>query len=364
LMYFDVITIGTATRDAFVRSKDFHVDNDRHVLGGKGLVMPLGAKLEIEKIVFSTGGGATNTAVTFAKQGLKTAAISVVGNDVSGEAIIQELKEDKVNTDFIVRRKELPTAYSILLHPEGGERTVLVYRGASENLSSKDIPCKKIKTKWFYISSLAGNIGLLQNLVEFARKKKIKIAYNPGGKELKQRKKLLPILKHIDILTVDRSEAALITGVSYKNERKIFQKWDKMSPGINVMTDARNGLWVSDGKYLYKAGIYKERAVIDRTGAGDAFGSGFLSGIFHKIPNPKIRLLGEFQGFARRKQRHLLPTQISKLTIEDIKYAIRLGSANATSKVEGIGAKFGLLTKKQFETQKRWKNLLIKVAKL
>ena len=343
-MRFDVITIGTATRDAFVKSKDFHIDPDHHVLSGRGLVMPLGAKLEIEKMVFSTGGGATNTAVTFAKQGLKTAAISVVGNDVSGEAIIQELKHEKVDAGFIVRRKDMPTAYSILLHPEGGERTVLVYRGASESLSPKDIPWTKIKTKWFYISSLAGNIGLLKNLVEFARKKKIRIAYNPGGKELKQRKKLLPILKHIDVLTVDRQEAALITGVSYKNEKKIFQKWDKMSPGINVMTDARNGLWVSDGKCLYKAGIYKERAVIDRTGAGDAFGSGFLSGILHKIPNPK--------------------SQILKLTPEDIKYAIRLGSANATSKVEGIGAKYGLLTKKQFETHKRWKNLHIKIVKI
>ena len=110
------------------------------------------------------------------------------------------------------------------------------------------------------------------------------------------------------------------------------------------MTDARNGLWVSDGKCLYKAGIYKERAVIDRTGAGDAFGSGFLSRILHKIPNPK--------------------SQILKLTPEDIKYAIRLGSANATSKVEGIGAKYGLLTKKQFETHKRWKNLHIKIVKI
>ena len=343
-MQFDVITIGTATRDAFVKSKDFHVDKDRHVLGGRGLVMPLGAKLEIEKIEFSSGGGATNTAVTFSKQGLKTAALCVVGNDVLGEAIIQELKREKVDADFVVKRKELPTAYSILLHPEGGERTVLVYRGASESLSLKDIPWQKLKTKWFYISSLAGNIGLLKNLVDFAKKKKIKIAYNPGGKELKQRKKLLPILKYIDVLTVDRQEAALITGVSYKNEKEIFQKWDKMSPGINVITDARNGLWVSDGKYLYKTGIYKEKAIIDRTGAGDAFASGFVAGVIRQLTTNNQQLL--------------------TLTTKNIKYAIKLGSANATSKVEGIGAKYGLLTKKQFETQKRWKKLFIKVDKI
>ena len=51
-MKFDIITIGTATRDVFVKSDSFHVDPDHHVLGGKGLVLPLGAKLEIPEIFF------------------------------------------------------------------------------------------------------------------------------------------------------------------------------------------------------------------------------------------------------------------------------------------------------------------------
>ena len=117
-----------------------------------------------------------------------------------------------------------------------------------------------------------------------------------------------------------------------------------MSPGINVITDARNGLWVSDGKYLYKTGIYKEKAIIDRTGAGDAFASGFVAGVIRQLTTNNQQLL--------------------TLTTKNIKYAIKLGSANATSKVEGIGAKYGLLTKKQFETQKRWKKLFIKVDKI
>ncbi|MFY9461666.1 MAG: carbohydrate kinase family protein [Candidatus Sungiibacteriota bacterium] len=330
-MFYDVITIGTATRDAFVKSKDFHIDRDAHVLGGKGLVMPLGAKLEIPGIYFSTGGGATNSAVTFARQGFKTACIAAVGDDVSGNTVIRELEREKVNAGFI-RKEKKPTAYSILLEPSSGERTVLVYRGASEDLEEKLLPWPRLRTRWFYISSLAGNIRLLRKVVDFAKKNGIRIAYNPGGKELKQRKKLLPLLKHVSILIANREEASLITGVSYKNEKAIFKKWDTMSPGINVMTDARNGVWVSDGAHLYKAGIYKEKKIVDRTGAGDAFGSGFAASIMRK---PK-----------------------------DIVRAVKLGSANATAKVEGMGAKYGLLTHREFETGTRWRYLAIKTVKI
>lgn len=328
---FDVITIGTATRDAFVKSEDFHVDKDKHVLGGKGLVMPLGAKLEIPEIYFSTGGGAANAAVTFARQGFKTASIAMVGDDVSGNTVVRELEREGVNAGFVLKGKK-PTAYSILLEPPSGERTVLVYRGASEDLEAKLIPWTRVRTRWFYVSSLAGNLRLLERIVVFAEKNNIKIAYNPGGKELRQRRKLLPLLKRVAILIANREEASLITAAPYKNEKDMFRKWDIMSPGINVMTDARRGVWVSDGKNMYRAGIYKEKRIVDRTGAGDAFGSGFAASMMKK---PK-----------------------------DIVRAIRLGSANATAKVEGMGAKYGLLTRREFEKESRWRRLSIKITEL
>ncbi len=336
-MKFDVITIGTATRDVFIKSDTFHIDPDHHVLGGKGLVMPLGAKIEVPEIYFSTGGGATNAAVTFARQGKKTACIAVIGDDDSGHVILRDLKKEKVHTGFMrhvsqaysltARPYKDATAFSLLIEPSSGERTVLVHRGVSERLNAAAIPWSSIATKWFYVSSLAGNIALLRRIVAFAKKQHIKIAYNPGGKELNQRHALLPLLKSIDILIVNREEAAIITSVDFSKEKELFQVWDKMSPGINVMTDARNGLWVSDGTKIYHAGIYKEKKMMDRTGAGDAFGSGFVASL---IDNPN-----------------------------DIHRAIRLGSANATAKVEGMGAKYGLLTKSEFEKSARFKQLMI-----
>lgn len=330
-MKFDIITIGTATRDAFIKSKDFHVDPDHHVLGGKALVMPLGAKLEIPDIYFSTGGGATNAAVTFARQGFRAATIAMVGDDVSGTTIKKDLAKEGVSTAFICVSKK-PTAYSVLLEPLSGERTVLVYRGASELLKPRDIEWDTLKAKWLYISSLAGNIPLLARLIAHAKKQGIQIAYNPGGKELLQKEKLMPFLKSVHVLIANREEAVLITDVHHEDERELFQKWDALSPGINVLTDARKGVSVSDGRIFYHAGIFSEKQVVDRTGAGDAFGSGFVSSL---IAHP-----------------------------DDIGRAIRLGSANATAKVEGMGAKYGLLTAHAFESAKRWRTLPIRTEEL
>ncbi|MDP3770212.1 MAG: carbohydrate kinase family protein [Candidatus Sungbacteria bacterium] len=325
-MKFDVITIGTATRDAFIKSEHFHVDPDHHVLGGKGLVMALGAKIEVPDIFFSTGGGATNAAVTLSRQQKKTACIAVIGNDDSGHSVLNDLKKEGVYTGLMQQEKE-GTAFSLLLEPPSGERTVLVHRGVSEHLKSSGIQWQKIDTKWFYISSLAGNIALLKRIIAFSREKGIHIAYNPGGKELKQRAVLVPLLKYIKVLIVNREEASVITGVAFEKQKEMFALWDKMSPGINVMTDARNGVSVSDGTHVYHAGIYKEKKMVDRTGAGDAFGSGFVASIMD-YPH-------------------------------DIERAIRLGSANATAKVEGMGAKYGLLTGSEFEKSSRFRRLEI-----
>ncbi len=328
---FDVVTIGSATRDVFIRSGNFHVDRDSHVLSGKGLVMPLGAKIDLPELFFSTGGGATNAAVTFARHGLKTACIAAVGDDVSGRAVAETLKKDRISAAFLAV-VDRPTAYSMLLEPPSGERTVLVYRGAASLLDGRRVPWSRIRTRMFYVSALGGNIGFLRRIIAFGRRKKITIAYNPGGGELRQRRALLPMLKHIQILIANREEAAAITGVPFGDVGRIFKKWDVMSPGINVMTDARNGVWVSDGTFLYKAGIFKEKKLVDRTGAGDAFGSGFVASLAAH-PN-------------------------------DIERAIRFGSANATAKVEGIGAKYGLLTRAQFERDRRWRRLKITKTRL
>lgn len=327
---FDIITIGSATRDGFFEGIKFIPCESEKFITGKGIALPLGAKIKVPKVHFLTGGSATNTAVTFARQGLKTAIICRVGNDVSGETIIREQEEEGIDTKFIQIDYTVPTAYSVIFLTPSGERTILSYKGCAEKLTAWEISWEKIKTQWICIGSLGKEKNILKGLIQFAVSKNIKLAINPGWNELEWLKKHPKWLDKFEIFICNQEEAAYFTDISYNKEKKIFEKLDRLVKGIVVMTKGKNGASVSNGKYLWKAGVFKKKA-IDATGAGDAFASGFIA-IF--IKNKEID---------------------EKL----IKEAIRVGNANACSVVEHIGTKPGVLYKKDLKNP-RFQNLKIK----
>jgi ribokinase len=334
---FDIVAIGTATRDVFLKSSGLKVLRDpKHLreIGfstGEAECFALGAKIGVEKPVFTVGGGAANAAITFVRQGLKTAALLRVGVDESAKAILNKLKTEKI-APLIVQDKHEGTAYSTILLTEMGERTILVYRGASEAFQLKEVPLKKIeKTRWAYIVPGGIAFGVLKDIIVYLKRKGVMIAMNPSRHYLQMGiAKLKEILDKLDVVIVNREEAAELTGVDYTKSREIFRKFDDLVPGIAVVTSGAEGAMVSDGRYLYKAGIFKEKKLVDRTGAGDAFGSGFVAGLILK---------------------------------RDINFALRLASANATSVVEKIGAEEGILKKGDLEAS-RWKYLNLDIEPL
>src|SRR3989344_2457449 len=97
---YDIITIGAATRDVFITSTKFKTKRDDNSPTDVDLVLPLGSKINVENIIFESGGGATNAAVTFARQGLKVATLCRVGDDPGGRAIIEALEKEGVDSGF------------------------------------------------------------------------------------------------------------------------------------------------------------------------------------------------------------------------------------------------------------------------
>ncbi len=346
---FDVITIGTATRDAFLRSREFKIISTPEYQSGEGLCLPSGAKIDLDDIVFATGGGATNAAVTFSRQGFHTAAVCKIGNDVSGREVLSSLKLEGVSTGLMVEDEKLKTAYSVLILSNTGERTVLVYRGASENLAVEEINPRTLNAQWFYIAgSLPSDVLAL--ILNQAKSVNAKVAMNPSKSQIKLGLKGLgDFLKKLDVVIMNREEGSLLTGIKYGSVQDIFKKLDEYVKGVVVLTDGSKGVMVSDGQKIYQAGIYKEKMVADRTGAGDAFGSGFVAGLIQRQAAP---LRQSFEGQASGKR------QIDQ---EDIVHAIKLASANATSVVESVGAKVGILSQNAFENESRWKELDIKI---
>lgn len=336
----DVITIGTAVRDLFVKSKEFKVLKEKSFTTGKAFALPLGAKIDLDEMVFSSGGMGINSAITFARQGYKTACLCRVGDDMGGEEIRKDILKDGISEDFIRVKKGENTGYSILLLNSQGERTILTSRGASANFHwAEDVNEAKMEASWFYLGGSLP-IEFVESTVELAKRKGARVAFAPSKVHIKLGLgRLGGVFKKTNLVTMNREEAAAITEIDYKNEKEIFTKLDEYVEDIVVMTEGARGVLVSDGRNIYQAGIFKEKKLIDRTGAGDAFGSAFVASLMN-IDN------------------------LSNIKEEDMKLAIRLASANSTSVVEYMGANAGILKKEDFENDSRWDNLDIKVKQI
>jgi len=326
---FDVITIGSAAKDIFLRGIDFASINSKKFKTGKGICLGLASKNNVLEADLFNGGSAVNTAVTFARQGLKTGAIFRIGDDLFGKEILEFLKKEKVNVRFSQKDKKEKTAFSVIFLDKNGERTILDYKGVGKNINEKEIPWSKIQTKWFYVGTLGGNKKLLEKILAFLKESKIKIAGNPSLADLKILKANPKLLKNYDVFILNQEEASYLTGISYQKEKEIFKKLDELVDGIVVMTKGVKGVSLSDGKNIYRALIFPQKA-FDRTGAGDAFGSGFVAG--------------------------LIRFQDSRFKIQE---SIRLAMANATSVVEKLGANTGVLTKNEFLKTKRFRKIKI-----
>ena len=342
---YDVITIGTATRDVFLSSPDFKVVRDPvHLeklgfLNGEATCLAFGGKLEVDTPVLTVGGGAANAATTFARQGFRVASVVKVGEDENGAAVLDHMKKENITPLPLFDAKAM-TAFSVILLSPEGERTIMHYRGASQDMTKHEVPWDKLKSRWVYI--VPGNIptSVMSDMMSHFKANKVMVAMNLSRHYIELgEKKLKSILQNLAVVIMNREEAAEMTGLHYNQEAKIFKKFDEMVPGLCVMTDGAAGVLVSDGHKLFKAGVFPDKKVLDRTGAGDAFGSGFVAGLIRRTPVHDIERMDWKD--------------------DDIKYAIRLGSANATATVEEIGAQEGLLTKSQFEGGKRWKSFAI-----
>lgn len=332
----DVVTIGSATFDIFMETDMRFVDFPATPLG-KALAMPFGEKLSSKNFVMATGGNAMNAAVTFRRQGLRAAACMRIGDDPHGAFIIDRLRSERIDDSAVVIDRDIATSLSVIFLQKG-ERSIVNCKGAGGELSADDVRLRKLKAKWWYVSLPGKSVSLLPSIVSYAAANNIRVAFNPTGWHIDHAKsQLIKSLKKIDFLVLNEGEAAELVGVPFSKEKEVFRRLDEMTPGIVAVTSGSRGVTVSDGSYIYKAGIFKEKKLIDRTGAGDAFGSGFVAGLIRS---------GE-------------ECERGDIDPDNVSYAIRLATANAASVVEMIGATEGALTKKEFDRERRWSRLKI-----
>lgn len=300
-----ILCIGKATQDVFLRDDEFDPYCEGKVCYTH---LPLGAKLDIAELHYATGGNATNVAVTFARQGLHAQYLWGLGFDPSSETSLRVLDEEGVDTSLVVQHESLEASYSSILVAKNGERTILNYHGAMPGAKDVERLLQEVKEMpdWIYPTAL-GSIDVLEKIISWAEKHEVKIMLNPAGSELRDTAKLKGLLDAVDVLCLNKEEMqTLVEGTTIE---ELVMHGLNYCPTV-IVSDGPKGVCASDGKSIITAGLYDDVNAIERTGAGDAFASGFLS-----------------------------QWVMGKTLRESILFA----SANSTSVVMKIGAKDGIL---------------------
>jgi len=305
---FDLITIGDSTVDTIITIDEAEVkcglDKEECLL-----CFNYAEKIPIKNNVYSIGGNAANVAVGCKKLGIKTAIVTELGKDTNGFAIKDALNRAGVDTKYAKILQGKQTRYAIVLNYQG-ERTILSYH-TDRKYSLPKLP----KTKWVYYSSLGKSFEKLQDqlLKYLFAHPEVKLAFNPGSYQMKNGlAKIKKILPHVNLLFVNRQEAEKLVGKK-KTTKDLINALLKKGVKQVVMTDGAKGSFATEGKNIYfmKSFPLKPKA---KTGAGDAYSSGFLSAI------------------------------LSKKTAQQ---AMQWGTSNSSGVIMKVGAQKGLLNKKQ-----------------
>lgn len=345
-----VLTIGSATQDIFIdyKSPQAKMLGDSSADSCSYLLVAEGCKIEVNDLFYTTGGGSTNTAVSFKKLGFDTTSFFQIGDDPESTFIIEQLSHQEISLDYI-QKANYKTGCSFILPSPTGNQPILAYRGVNAFLQQDDLPLEKIKDfDLIYITSLSGQSSTcLEPLAKKAHALNILVATNPGKSQLAAGADILKnALPYLSILICNATEAAQLMYSLMEGRQKetsiqsspnaslpqllknplyheniscdlatFFKMVHGYGPKTVVVTNGAEGVYVSDAKKIY----FQESIptnIVSTVGAGDAFGSCFVASIT--------------QGFS-------------------IKQAVQYGITNASSVIGHLGAKEGLLTLDKLE---------------
>ncbi|MCD7879971.1 MAG: carbohydrate kinase family protein [Candidatus Gastranaerophilales bacterium] len=334
---FDIITIGSATLDAFIETDEASIVSVSSINSKKEFMSyPYGAKVDIDKCDFQTGGGGLNTAANFAFLGFKTTTIVKIGDELQGQNIIKTLSKFGIDQSNIIKSKIYQTGFSIILTSFQGDRTVLAHRGANSHLEISDINFEAIKnSKWLYLAPLNGNsTKILDEVADFAESHGVNLAINLGTSSIKQGKEnLMKTLKTAEVIILNKEEASLLTGLDVrpdtKNEKfsseiihpdiiRMLKEISSEKSKITIITDGKNGVYAYDGYKFYHCSEFPAK-VVSTLGAGDAFSSTFVASL--------------------------------EKTNSNIELALKYASVAAASVVENFGAQGGFISFEEIENR-------------
>ena len=275
IKHIDILCIGEVLIDFIGHQKDVQINNTR----------------DYHRYL---GGSPTNVAMNSARLGLRSRMVASVGNDGFGEYIFERLNEVGVNTESISRLDKKPTSVIFVSRTQNTPEFI-PYRVADYFISEEQVSKELLlQTNIFHTTCFA----LSKNPAQSTILKKAEEAFNLGcqlsidinyADEIwRNKEEALNVIKAYckfsPLIKISEDDMLRLFGRTLPHH-EIFEFFH--SEGVNTicLTLGSKGVKLSQkGKEIIQLPAIKVENVMDATGAGDAFWSGFLFAYIKEKP--------------------------------------------------------------------------------
>lgn len=271
---YDFFVVGSSTLDIIAKTSDV----ERIDIAGKHVeklvCISFASKSELQSLELSPGGSASNSAIMMRKLGSSAYLLSAVGNDEFGRVVLADLKKSGINTATVKAFSGASTGVGLSILSPGGEKSILVFRGANSSLGASDVSEAAISdSRHVFVASLVSpkNYGLFKKVLALSSRHRKPVVFAPSITMLHawmpELRKLKP---HFDVVIMNYEE-----GSYYCGKGDVKGILGALPGRVVVVTKDADGAYAADktGKYFHVSAVPVK--IVDTTGAGDAFSGAF-----------------------------------------------------------------------------------------
>ncbi|MAG58063.1 MAG: hypothetical protein CMJ83_17390 [Planctomycetes bacterium] len=255
---------------------------------------PPGGTRQFDELIMAAGGCGVNVAIDLARMGVPCDLCAPVGRGIHGEFLVAEIEKVGIRSDHLYVDADAGTPFTLVAVAANGERTFLHRPGANATFSADHIPESLLRDRRFVLGAGAMMMHTLDGeplarIMETARghgaQTLLDVINTDDFPRDEWKRRLLPILPHLDWFLPSRAEAAHLTARTDPDDMAAWLHGHGARQVV-IKLGGDGALWSPpDGASEHIAALTDGR-IVDATGAGDAWCAGFVTGLLDGLAVP------------------------------------------------------------------------------